>query len=91
MLEQVPRLSFSRSRGPSAAGRATALLLRIVDELQAQKKAPAGPRLKLGLGRDEFNLVFPNLVESVPRNPDLLSKEFAPEAARAKAGRVTFH
>jgi integrase len=72
--------------------RTISLPSRLVEELRAHKKTSAELRLKLGVGRDAFDLVFPDLLaEGGPRNPDLFSKEFAREAGRAGVGHITFH
>lgn len=74
--------------------RTIALPSRLVEELKAHKKAMAELRLKLGIGRDGVELVFPDLLADggpSARNPDLFSKEFAREAGRAGVGHVTFH
>ena len=91
LLEQAAKTVAVKEPKTERRRRAIVLPSRIVEELCAHKKASAELRLKLGLGRDNSNLVFPEVLDGGPRNPDLFSKEFAREAARAKVGHVTYH
>ena len=70
--------------------RTIALPARLVQELRAHKRQQAELRLKLGLGRDERDLVFPAWNWEI-RNPGHFTKEFSREVAAAKLPRVTFH
>lgn len=71
--------------------RTIALPSRVVEELKSHKKAQAEFRLKLGLGRDERDLVFPAPIEGGYWNPSTFGRLFAREADAAKVGHVTFH
>jgi integrase len=70
--------------------RTIALPARLVTELRRHRKELAEQRLKLGLGKDERDLVFPTF-DGRMRTPRPFSKEFAREAAAAGVGHVTFH
>lgn len=70
--------------------RTIALPARLVQELRSHRGALAAQRLKLGLGKDEQDLVFPTW-DGRMRSPRPFSKEFAREADAAGVGHVTFH
>lgn len=70
--------------------RSITLPARFVHELRIHKKQLAEHRLKLGLGKDEQDLVFPTF-DGRMRTPRPFSKEFAREAEAAGVGHVTFH
>lgn len=70
--------------------RTIALPARLVQELRSHRKDQSELRLKLGLGKDERDLVFPSWDWTV-RNPSYFSKEFSREVAAAKLPHVTFH
>lgn len=70
--------------------RTIALPARLLEELRQHRKEQAEHRLKLGLGKDDLDLVFPTWSGEI-RNPDNFSKEFAREVAEAKLPHVTFH
>jgi integrase len=91
VVEQTAKGVTFKEPKTERSRRAIALPSRIVEELRSHKKASAELRLKLGQGRDALDLVFPSTLEGGARNPDLFSKEFAREAARAGAPQVTFH
>lgn len=70
--------------------RTIALPARLVVELRRHKKELAEYRLKLGLGKDDRDLVFPTF-DGRMRTPRPFSKEFARAADAAGLGHVTFH
>ena len=70
--------------------RTIALPARLVQELRAHRRDQAEARLKLGLGRDARDLVFPAWDWGI-RNPSHFTKAFSREIATAKLPRVTFH
>ncbi|MEO8757300.1 MAG: tyrosine-type recombinase/integrase, partial [Devosia sp.] len=90
VLEQTKAGLAIKEPKTERSRRTIALPSHLVDELRRHRKAVAELRLKLGLGRDELDLVFPTW-EGAMRNPDLFSKEFAREAAKAGVAHVTFH
>ncbi|TPM11532.1 site-specific integrase [Mesorhizobium sp. B2-3-11] len=70
--------------------RTIALPARLVVELRRHRKELAEQRLKLGLGKDDKDLVFPTY-DGRMRTPRPFSKEFAREAEAAGVPHVTFH
>lgn len=70
--------------------RTIALPATLVTELREHRRGQAEFRLKLGLGRDERDLVFPSLDWTV-RSPRDFTKQFGREAAAAGVPHVTFH
>lgn len=70
--------------------RTIALPATLVSELRRHRKEVAENRLRLGLGKDEKDLVFPTY-DGRMRTPRPFSKEFAREAAAAGVAHVTFH
>ena len=70
--------------------RTIALPARLVQEFRQHRKEQAELRLKLGLGKDERDLVFPTF-DGHLRSPRPFSKEFAREAEAAGVPHVTFH
>lgn len=70
--------------------RTIALPARLVQELRSHKRQLAEHRLKLGMGKDERDLVLPTF-DGRMRTPRPFSKEFAREAAAAGVPHVTFH
>ncbi len=90
LLEQTTAGLAIKEPKTDRSRRTVALPSHLVDELRRHRKAIAELRLKLGLGKDVADLVFPTW-EGAMRNPDLFSKEFAREAERAGVPHVTFH
>ncbi|RUW21998.1 MULTISPECIES: site-specific integrase [unclassified Mesorhizobium] len=70
--------------------RTIALPAKMVSELRRHRKELAEHRLKLGMGKDEQDLVFPTWDGRI-RTPRPFSKEFAREAELAGVPQVTFH
>ncbi|RWI90535.1 MAG: site-specific integrase [Mesorhizobium sp.] len=70
--------------------RTIALPAKLVAELRRHRKELAEHRLKLGMGKDEQDLVFPTWDGRI-RTPRPFSKEFAREAENAGVPHVTFH
>lgn len=70
--------------------RTIALPARLVQEIRQHRKQQAELRLRLGLGKDDRDLVFPTMDGNM-RVPRAFSKEFARIADKAGVGHVTFH
>lgn len=70
--------------------RTIALPDRLVSELREHRKEQSAHRLRLGLGKDERDLVFPTW-DGAMRSPRSFTKEFSREIAAAGLSHVTFH
>lgn len=63
---------------------------RLVQELRLHRKDQLEHRLRLGLGKDERDLVFP-MWNGDPRIPVNFTREFARAVASADIAQITFH
>ncbi len=63
---------------------------RLVQELRAHRKEQLTWRLKLGMGKDVRDLVFPAWNGEL-RNPSHFTKEFSREITAARLPHITFH
>lgn len=70
--------------------RTIALPDRLMQDLRQHRREQAAWRLKMGLGKDKQDLVFPAW-DGELRTPSIFSKDFSREIAVAKLPRVTFH
>jgi integrase len=71
--------------------RTITLSQRLVSELRAHKRRQAEWRLKLGIGKDDMDLVFPSPLTGGLMNPRGFTKSFSREMKAAGLGHVTFH
>jgi integrase len=70
--------------------RTITLPARLVQELRVHRREQAEARLRLGLGRDDRDLVFPSWDWGI-RNPGHFTKEFSREVAAAGLSHITLH
>lgn len=90
VIQQTAKQITIKEPKTERSRRAIALPSRIVRELQAHKKEQAAWRLKLGLGKDTRDLVFPAW-DGELRSPRNFSKDFSRAVAAAGLPHVTFH
>lgn len=90
VVEQIKSGVSLKEPKTERSRRTIALPHRLVDELRSHRREQAAWRLRLGLGKDNRDLVFPSWKGDLIQPRDF-TKSFAREVAAAKLPHVTFH